>query len=457
MESKPIKKSSLMRMAMIESVQRRRRRLATFETFLKYTSPHLTWDLPHLIHMRETGLNRIMNGETLKIMYFIPPQHGKTTQNSIHFSAHYLLKFPMNNIILSSYSATKAENFARKSRELYLRHRQIPKNFSASSKEWETGKGGVLKATGRSGVTGNPANLIIVDDPVNGREEAFSKHIRDKTWDWWEYDIVSRLQDKTSIIFTMTRWHHDDLAGRLLKLEPDEWIVVKIPALAKDNDVLGRKEGDALWEGVQSKERLLKIKEKRPHTFQSMYQQEPSLEEGNIFKTDYWKYYEELPTKFIKKIQGWDTAFKTKKQNDYSVGLTIGVAEDGYYILNMFRRKCEYPDLKKAVVDQSRIYKPTATLVEDEGSGQSLVQDLKTTRLPIIAVKADKDKVARANAIMDIVKAGKVFLPVRAMWLADFLEETMLFPNAEHDDIVDALTMILNYVHNIVEPHIYAR
>ena len=432
---------------------RNREKLKTFDSFLQYTSPHLTWNLPHLVYMRQY-LNRIIKGECLKVMFFIPPQHGKTTQNSIHFSTYYLLKNPEHNIILASYSANKAANFSRRARNLYLRHKEIPKDFSAASNEWETGYGGVLKSTGRSSVTGNAANLFIVDDPVNGHEEAFSKNIRDKIWDWWDSDVTTRLQDHTSIIFTMTRWHCDDLAGRLLALEKDEWIVVKIPALAKDNDILGRKEGDALWEGVQSKKRLLKIKENRPTMFQALYQQEPSLEEGNILKTDYWKYYDKPPEKFIKIIQSWDTAYKTKESNDYSVGLTFGQAQDGYYILDMYRAKKEYPDLKKALIRCYEQYKPTAVLVEDHGSGECLVPDLKNTNLPIVPIRVNKDKVTRAHAVMDLIKAGKVFLPSKRMWVADFLEETMTFPNGEHDDIVDALTMGLNYIHQAINPFI---
>lgn len=432
---------------------RSRERLKTFDSFLQYTSPQLTWNLPHLVYMRQY-LNRIINGEQLKIMFLIPPQHGKTTQNTIHFSACYLLKKPEHYIILASYSANKAANFSRKARGLYLQHREIPKNFSAASNEWETGYGGVLKSTGRTSVTGNPANLIIIDDPINGREEALSKNIRDKIWDWWDTDITSRLQDRTSIIFTMTRWHEDDLAGRLLKIEKDDWIVVELPALAEDNDILGRKKDDALWEGVQSKERLLKLKKDRPLMFQALYQQKPSLEEGNIFKTDYWKFYDKPPKKFIKIIQSWDTAYKTKEINDYSVGLTIGQAQDGYYILDMFRGKLEYPDLKKALINCAAQYKPTAILIEDCASGQSLVQDLKKTILPIKPIKADKAKEVRAHTIMDLIKTGKVFLPSGRIWIADFLEETMTFPNGAHDDIVDALTMGLNYIHKIVEPYI---
>ena len=435
---------------------RRRNRLSSFDSFLKYTSPHLTWDLNYLVHMRGY-LDRIIAGETLKVMFLIPPQHGKTTQNTIHFAPYYLLKKPRNNIILASYGASQAANFSRRAREIYLQHRAIPKRFSAASNEWETGRGGVLVATGKSSVTGNPANLVIIDDPVNGFEEAYSKTKREKAWHWWCGDLTSRLKDSTSVIFTMTRWHHDDLAGRILKYEPGRWIVVKIPALAKDNDILGRKVGDALWEKEHSKKGLLIKKKEKPLYFQSLYQQEPSLDEGNIFKSDYWKFYDKQPEKFKKIIQSWDTAFKAKEENDYSVCMTIGETNEGYYILDLFRGKPTFPVLKQTAINLYERYKPSGILIEDAASGQCMIQDLKSTILPIIPIKTNNTadrKVVNAHTIIDILAAGKVFLPSRREWVADVLEETMSFPNGVHDDIVDTLTMGLNHMNQIVEPQI---
>ena len=171
-----------------------------------------------------------------------------------------------------------------------------------------------------------------------------------------------------------------------------------------------------------------------------------------IIKREWWKYYRERPA-FTRIIQSWDTAFKTKTSNDYSVCTTWGEAQSGYYLLDCWRRRVEFPELKRAVVSLYSRDKPQVVVVEDEASGQSLIQELKReTRIPILPIKADKDKVARVNAVSPLIEAGKVYIPESAPWVHEFIEECSSFPTGEHDDQVDTMSQAMSYFGKEAEP-----
>jgi len=424
-----------------------RQRQKSFSDWLAEISPDLIWDLPHLILMR-SYLNKIIAGEKIKIMFFLPPQHGKSTHNTIHFPAFYLTKNPKNKVIVGAYNQEFANSFSRKIRTLTERNILLSTERTAVT-EWETSVGGYLKVVGvGGGITGYGADLIVIDDPIKNREEANSKIYRERIWNWWTDSISTRAHPKTSYIFTMTRWHQDDLAGRILENEKD-WLVICLPALAEsEKDLLGRKEGEALWPERYPKEYLLKQMEQSPATFQALYQQRPSAESGAIFQMEWWEYYKELPNvEFI--IQSWDTAFKKKQENDRSVCTTWGITKNSYYLIDCWFERLEFPQLKRMVVNLYDKYKPHLILFEDAASGQSLIQELQNeTRLPIKPVRPLTDKIARAHAITPIIEAKKVFLPERSSWLCDFLNEMLIFPNGAHDDIVDTVTQFLNYIRN---------
>jgi len=180
--------------------------------------------------------------------------------------------------------------------------------------------------------------------------------------------------------------------------------------------------------------------------FESLYQGSPVVAEGQIIRREWWKYYEERPN-FQRIIHSWDTAFKDKLQNDYSVCTVWGEAVNGYYLLDVWRGKVEFPELKRVVMSLDARDKPSAMAVEDKASGQSLIQELqRDTKIPVMPVKVDKDKVARAYAVTPLIEAGKVFLPKTASWLFDYIEELSAFPNAEYDDQVDSTTQALSFM-----------
>jgi predicted phage terminase large subunit-like protein len=250
-----------------------------------------------------------------------------------------------------------------------------------------------------------------------------------------------------------TRWHESDLVGELLEKHPEDWREIKLPALAEENDLLNRMLGQALCPERFNRETLQKIKETiGTSMFEALYQQNPSPPQGNMFKKDWWKYYEpDQQKQYLGIIQSWDCAYETGRDKSFSVCQTWGISKNGFYLIHQFRDRLEYPALVRAVKLQAERYDPDRILIEYQASGRSLVQDLyERTRLPIKAIKVGQhSKESRALLVTALVEAGKVFLPRNADWLDEFLHELMMFPHSRHMDQVDALSQALNFLKNV--------
>jgi predicted phage terminase large subunit-like protein len=440
------------RIEALEAEAEQRRRLAArpavlaFDEWLEEVSPGFTWDWPHLLYIRQ-HLDRVSAGELRRLMVFMPPRHGKSELVTIRYPAWTLERNPRKRVIIGSYNSTLAEKFSRRTRRICATRIALSNERTAVG-YWETAAGGGLRAVGvGGGVTGQGGDLIVVDDPIKSREEANSEAYREHVWDWFKDDLYTRQEPGAAIILILTRWHMDDLAGRILaSQEASEWTVISLPALADAGDALGRSEGEALCPERFDEEALAQIKAVQGSSFEALYQQRPSALEGAIFKRDWWRYYRETPT-FSRIVQSWDTAFKTGQDNDYSVCTTWGEAQAGWYLLDRWKRRIEFPALKGMAQTLFQQFKPSVVLVEDKASGQSLIQELKRdTRLPIFAIKVDTDKVTRAYAVTPLIETGRVFLPESAPWLVDYVDSMASFPNAAYDDDVDSTTQALNYV-----------
>lgn len=417
-----------------------------FHKWLAQVSPDFTWNWPHLIHIRKS-LRRITQGQTKRLMLFVPPRHGKSEMVTVRYPAWMLERDPSLRVIVGAYNQDLANKFSRKTRRVLTGRIGFADDRNTVN-EWETTAGGGLKAVGvGAGITGHGANLIIIDDPVKSREEAESATYRDRVWDWYTDDLYTRLEPNGAIILIMTRWHTDDLAGRLRDRSGEPWEVVNLPALAEPEDAMGRAEGSALCPArYDVSDLMLKKGEMGSSSFEALYQQRPTAREGGLFKRDWWKYFRQAPPVHTAVVQSWDTAFKKGEGNDYSVCTTWLVAGNGYYLIDRWKNKIEFPDLKRTAVNLAAMHNPHVILIEDKASGQSLIQELKRdTRLPIIPVTVDRDKEARANAVTAVVESGRVFLPEASDWTQDFVDELAAFPAGAHDDQVDSFTQAMNY------------
>jgi predicted phage terminase large subunit-like protein len=300
---------------------------------------------------------------------------------------------------------------------------------------------------GRGGsITGRGANLFLIDDPLKDREEANSVTIRKLLHEWYANVAYTRLEPGGAIVLIQTRWHEDDLAGWILREHPrEDWHILNMPAIAEEDEGW-RKEGEALWPARFPLQELEAIKAAiGSAAWASLYQQRPAAAEGQIFRREWWQYYNDPPESGLV-VQSWDCAFKAGKENDYSVCTTWIATRRGYFLVSLWRGRVQFPDLKRQLDLQFQAWHPSAILVEDSASGQSLIQELCTTNRPIIPRKPDSDKISRAQAVTPLIESGRVFLPQAAGWLGDFVDEFAAFPNAAHDDSVDSLTQALNYL-----------
>ena len=317
-----------------------------------------------------------------------------------------------------------------------------------------TSVGGVL--------TGRGANIIIIDDPQKP-DEALSEPRRKAANDWLDNTALSRLDNKETgiVIIVMQRLHQDDLVGHVL--EQSDWDVLSFPAIAEQDEIytvqtpygpfrFERKKGEVLDPNRESLQTLLAIKQNiNSYNFENQYQQNPMSLEGMMVRHEWLRYFDPfapLP-RFTTVMQSWDTANKSGELNDFSVGTTWGLFNGNFYLLDVFRKKVNYPELKRSVIEQMNKHNPNIILIEDKASGTQLIQDLKADgvlRVRAYEAPPQADKIMRFNAQTALFEGGKVFLPTQAPWLAEYVREITGFPGTKFDDQVDSTTQALDYM-----------
>lgn len=433
-----------------QELLRRRKARRSLLDFTQYTMPGYI-NARHLT-LLASKLEAVASGEIKRLIVIMPPRHGKSEIASIRFPAFYLGKNQQSQIIGCSYAENLAYTFSYAIRETISGERYQclwPLSLDKSGAvRWQLAnkdnrRDSYIAAGVGGGITGEGADILIIDDPVKNSEEADSQTYRDKTWEWYTTTARTRLQPDGAIILIMTRWHKDDLAGRLLeqsRVDPDadQWEVLHLKAI--DN-------GEALWPEKYDIPALENIRASiGSRSFTALYQGEPSTAEGNIIRREWWRYYREKPV-FKRKIHSWDTSFKKGDSNDYSVCTVWGETDTGDYLIDVWRGKVEFPELKRIAIALTERDNPTAVLVEDKASGQSLIQEFqRNTRIPVLPVKVDTDKESRVYAVTPLIEAGRVYLPESAQWLHDYIEELSAFPTGEHDDQVDSTSQAINWL-----------
>lgn len=414
------------------------------------------------------ALDRTMAQKHGRLMVFMPPGSAKSTYCSVVAPTKYMGSRPHSKIILASYGSELARRHGRRARHIVRspKYRAMFRcgisNETSAADEWALTNGSEYLACGiLAGITGNRAHGIVIDDPVRGREQADSKTIRDKTWDAYSDDLLTRLIPGGWLALVQTRWHEDDLAGRLLPKDykgqsgmiecrdGKVWEVINLPAQCeRADDPLGRQIGEMLWpewfdEGHWSQFR------NQSRTWAALFQQRPRPDEGGIFK-EAWclNRYNAIPVDAKRIVHSWDTAQKEKDINDPSVGTVwhMGRGVPGYFLREVFRDRIDYPKLKRKVMAYALRDNPSAILIEDKSSGQSLIQELRReTTLPVIAIEPDGNKIFRAQDVSPMVEAGLVRLPESAPWLIDFEGEFFGFPLSTHADQVDSVSQFLHW------------
>ncbi len=542
----------------------------SFKQWLQATAPHMEWDTP-MHNAIFAGLERFECDDIQNLMLNMPPRHGKSELLTIRYTAYRLWRDPKDKIIISCYNQYLANKFSRSIRKILseeedrmrLRDSEdttndkgqmindkcemistslrrnghsaesdssinshLSSNGSSPSSnaraerifptsrnintmgEWETSFGGGVKAVGvGGGITGFGGNLIIIDDPVKSRAQAESKLIRDKNDDWFRNDIRTRAEPGAKMIFIGTRWHEDDLGGRILRdgaANGEKWEVITLPAIyepvAMDNgeqkttdngqltvdnfeqitgtveannkeiihyplstihsspstihstpstihSVEWRKPGEALWPERFPAEVLRRRKlEIGSYAFSALYQQRPSPAQGHHFKREWLKFIVDSPPEGLRWFRGYDLAVSTKTDADYTASFRVALDEKTgiYYIADGFRKRIEYPEQRRFLIERMRSERSTTHGVETALHGSALVQDVRRegglAKFPLRPVRVDRDKVTRALAWAAHAEAGKLAL-VRGGWIGDFVEELAAFPHGTHDDQIDAVSV----------------
>ena len=401
-------------------------------------------------------LEKVATGEITRLIVNMPPRHSKSELASYLMPAWFLGRNPKLKIIQATHNTELAVRFGRKVRDLIdseqYGHIFPDTDLKADSKaagRWETSAGGEYFAAGvGAAVTGRGADLFIIDDP-HSEQDAMSEGRLEEAYEWYTSGPRQRLQPGGKIIVVMTRWGLRDLTGRLIKAQgsdllSDQWKVVEFPAILPSEN--------PLWPEFWKKDDLLKVKASLPvQKWGAQWQQQPTAEEGAIVKKEWWKIWkkEDIPeVHYI--IQSYDTAFSKKESADFSAITTWGVfrseetGADNIILMDACRGRWNFPELKEKALEENEYWQPDMMIVEAKASGLPLTDELRRAGIPIMNYTPSKgrDKVTRMHTVAPLFEAGMVWAPEKH-FADEVIDECMAFPNGEHDDYVDSMTMAL--------------
>nr|DAK84028.1 MAG TPA: Large Terminase [Caudoviricetes sp.] len=464
------KKAMLKRKLELKRLQYRRAAQDRLAIFLNYTMPSYQRQWFHTLIADKC--QALLEGKIQKLMIFVPPQHGKSEIVSRRFPAWAFGRDPSLKIVECSYSSTLAESFSRsiqltmdsKEYQELFPDTQIPKRGGGGLKRdvdyFDTLSRGFYKAVGVTGsLTGTPADIAIIDDPVKDKIEAYSDTYRQRVWDWYTDVLSTRLHNGSKQLLIMTRWHEDDLAGKILKKEPGEWEVLSIPAIKEDEPSPEdpRKPGEALWEERHSLERLRAMERKSLRTFTALYQQHPSVAGGTIWKRDWFRKIsvpEFLGIKNKDVIIHFfvDTAYTKNTGNDPSGQIAACRIGNYMYITDAISVYKNFPELIRWIPEYEKAHgytKSSTIRIEPKANGISVVDQLQDqTDLNVVKTPSPVDsKEVRAQANSAKIECGRVFL-VEGEWNENYLEQVTKFPAVAHDEWVDVTNYAIDYLIN---------
>lgn len=392
-----------------------------------------------------------------------PPQHGKSQTITESFPAWYLGRHPQHRIIEASYNAETAERFGRKSMDKVERFGRTLFGVEYPGGVWtktefelSNGLGRMISRGIMSGITGNPANLMIIDDPIKNREEADSPTYRRKLWDEWQNSLKSRLAAGAKIILIMTPWHEDDLAARILATEENVRLV-RLPVEAEENDPLGRAVGEPLAPELGKGERWLKQFKASylndpstggRRTWTALYQCSPRVEGGNLVHRDWWQTYRPSDYNgFPLTVISVDATFKGGETSDFVAIEVWSKMDASYYLRYGINRQMDFPETVKAIRSVRQLF-PEAqyTLIEDKANGSAIISTLRKEFAGIVAINPEGGKESRVNACSPAIESGNVFVPENSDFAKEMIDQFSTFPAGQHDDMVDAASQALNWM-----------
>jgi len=406
-------------------------------------------------------LEAIAQGKLKRLIVNMPPRHSKSEFASYLMPSWFLGRNPKLKIIQATMNTELAVRFGRKVRDLIadpIYAEIFPntdlKQDSQAAGRWETSAGGEYFAAGvGAAMTGRGADLLIIDDP-HSEQDALSSSAYDTAYEWYTSGPRQRLQPGGTIIIVQTRWSKKDLTGRLLQAQAkdimaDQWEVIEFPAILPS--------GEPLWHEFWKKEELLKVKASlSPSKWNAQWQQDPTSDDVAMVKREWWRLWEREDTPRLDYIiQSYDTAYSKKETADYSAITTWGVfepkenGEQHLILLDAKKGRWNFPELKEIAVEQNEYWEPDMMLIEAKASGASLADELRLINLPVTTFSPGRrkggggmDKTTRMHMVSPIFESGKVWYP-NEKFADEVIEEVASFPNGDHDDYCDSMTMAL--------------
>lgn len=457
----------LIRLLREEAIDLARKDILPFTVYTK-RDYHVGWHHRALCRY----LNRFANREIKRLIVTFPPRHGKSELVSRRLPAFLLGRYPDAQVISASYGADLASRMNRdvqriidtkEYRDIFPDTRLNERNvradaegkFLRNSELFEVvGQKGTYRCAGvGGGITGMGADFLIIDDPIKNQEEADSSVYREKVWEWFASTAYTRLEKEAGVLITLTRWHEDDLAGRLIaqaKADPtaDQYVLVNFPAIKEEECEYDPREiGEALWPEKYDLARLNAIKANvGSRVWNALYQQRPAAAEGNIVKRDWLRFWDTLPRQIEEQIISVDATFTGKATSDFVAMQVWGRWGAQKYLLDQRYARMGITDTIHALLALCEKW-PDAKLklIENKANGPAIEDLLKQKVSGIVLWEPNGDKVARMNAVCPQLEAGNVFfpMPARQPWVDGLIDELVSFPNAAHDDRCDALTQAL--------------
>lgn len=451
-----------------------RRRLVSF---VKYTFQgyKLGWVHLEICNRLQKFLADVLAGKSPRLIITMPPRHGKSQIVSRHFPAWVFGMRPDMHIIAASYTSGLAQRMNRDVQRImsqdeylkvfpvsYMAPGKPPKGKIRTSSLFDVpgGSGSYRSAGVGGGITGMGCDILDIDDPIKDRRDADSATIRNRVWEWYTSTAYTRLAPGGGVLVTQTRWHEDDLAGRLIEAMRadcgDHFEVINYPAVA-EQDEPHRKEGDPLHAARYPLEQLMSIKNTiGERDWAALYQQHPAPAGGAVFKREWFRHYkpEELPHRWDMCLQSWDFTFKDSAGADNVCGTVWGVKGANAFLIDLVCEKMSFTRSIQAIRDMTQKH-PEAyiKLVEDKANGVAIIDILRNEIPGMIPVTPTESKLTRANAVTPFFEAGNVWLPeVHAFrWMPAYLQELETFPSAAHDDQVDSTTQAIKYINGSID------
>lgn len=437
---------------------------------------HKPWTLyPHLFAQRASGgkwvpykhlryISSVLGPALLagggRFIITCPPRHGKSQLISNWLPTWFLWNFPEQRVILASYAAEFASKWGALVKENLTENRLIQIGISKDTKSkrnFLTSKGGGMMTAGMGGqITGQGANLFIIDDPLKSWSDAMSDLIREKHKDWFRSVARTRLEPGASVVILQTRWHEDDLSGWLISGQDQDqedesesnrkpWTVINMPARAEEDDILGRQIGEALCPERYDLPALSDLEsDLEDLIWSALYQQRPTSLQGNIILKEWLRFYDTRPATFDEQAIFADLTFKEGTTTDYTVVECWGRCGASIFLLDQIRARMGFPNQIAAIREMARRY-PDAYLkqIEEAANGAAVIETLKNEIMGLVPVRPQTSKQARLAAVSPLYQSGNVHYPSSkiAAWIDVNVSEVLSFPNAKHDDTVDVASM----------------